>query len=82
MAAADLVAGGPQWSRVLTTNCIDSPWRYAADLADTDFWALVREAYSVSSNLVNLNNGGVSPQPKAVQEAHVRNYQYVNQAPS
>jgi selenocysteine lyase/cysteine desulfurase len=29
-----------------------------------------------------LNNGGVSPQPKPVQEAHIRYYQYANEGPS
>ena len=35
---------------------------------------MVRQAYSVSRTLVNLNNGGVSPQPVVVQEA-VEHYQ-------
>jgi len=50
--------------------------------ADEDFWAWVRESYTVSSTIINLNNGGVSPQPKVVQDAHMRNYQYCNEAPS
>jgi len=49
---------------------------------DEDFWSWVREAYTVSPNIINLNNGGVSPQPKVVQDAHIRNYQYCNEAPS
>ena len=39
-------------------------------------------AYTVSPNLVNLNNGGVSPQPKVVQEAVERYNQLSNEAPS
>ncbi len=50
--------------------------------ADEDFWAWIREAYTVSANIINLNNGGVSPQPKVVQDAHIRNYQLCNEAPS
>jgi selenocysteine lyase/cysteine desulfurase len=42
----------------------------------------VRESYTVSGNIINLNNGGVSPQPKPVQEAHIRYYQYANEGPS
>ncbi len=36
---------------------------------DEDFWRLVQEAYTASPNIINLNNGGVSPQSRSVQEA-------------
>ena len=49
---------------------------------DEDFWGWIREAYTVSPTIINLNNGGVSPQPKVVQDAHIRNYQYCNEGPS
>ena len=49
---------------------------------DEDFWGWVRESYTVSPNIINLNNGGVAPQPKVVQDAHIRYYQYCNEAPS
>jgi selenocysteine lyase/cysteine desulfurase len=49
---------------------------------DEEFWHFIRQQYTVSPNIINLNNGGVSPQPKPVQEAHIRNYQYCNEAPS
>ena len=49
---------------------------------DEDFWGWVREQYTVNPNMINLNNGGVSPQPKPVQDAHIRYYQYCNEAPS
>lgn len=56
----------------------------APDIAATDdeFWAWVREQYAVSPAIVNLNNGGVSPQPKPVQDAHINYYRYCNEAPS
>jgi selenocysteine lyase/cysteine desulfurase len=47
-----------------------------------DFWSWVKTEFTVSPNLLNLNNGGVCPQPRAVQDAHVRFYQYANEAPS
>jgi selenocysteine lyase/cysteine desulfurase len=50
--------------------------------SDDDFWAWVREQYTVNTTMINLNNGGVSPQPKPVQDAHIRFYQYCNEAPS
>lgn len=49
---------------------------------DEDFWGWIREAYTMSPNIINFNNGGVAPQPKVVQDAHIRFYQYSNEAPS
>ncbi len=49
---------------------------------DEDFWHYIRECFSVSQSIINLNNGGVSPQPKVVQEAHIDNYRLCNQGPS
>ena len=58
-------------------------WRSAVPGGDDeDFWGWVRASYTVSPNIVNLNNGGVAPQPKPVQDAHIRYYQYCNEAPS
>jgi len=54
----------------------------AAFAQNEDFWGWIREAYTVSANIINLNNGGVAPQPKVVQDAHIRYYQYANEAPS
>jgi selenocysteine lyase/cysteine desulfurase len=47
-----------------------------------DLWKYVQQAFTVSSNMVNLNNGGVSPQPKLVQDAEQRYLQLSNEAPS
>jgi selenocysteine lyase/cysteine desulfurase len=47
-----------------------------------DFWGWMRQNYTISPNIINLNNGGVSPQPKVVQDAHIRYYQMCNEAPS
>ncbi len=57
--------------------------RTADEIAtDEDFWYFIQQAYTVSPNIINLNNGGVSPQPKVVQEA-VENYNRLsNEAPS
>jgi selenocysteine lyase/cysteine desulfurase len=52
------------------------------DQGGDSFWGMVRNQYSVSPNIINLNNGGVSPQPIPVQEAHIRYYKYANEAPS
>lgn len=37
--------------------------------ADEEFWKSIRQAYTVSATIINLNNGGVSPAPKVVQDA-------------
>ena len=49
---------------------------------DEEFWHLIRQAYTVSPNVMNLNNGGVSPQPRVVQEAVERYNRLSNEAPS
>jgi selenocysteine lyase/cysteine desulfurase len=50
--------------------------------AEDDIWARMAQAYTVSPNLLNLNNGGVSPQPKVVQDAVDRYYHLSNEAPT
>jgi selenocysteine lyase/cysteine desulfurase len=43
---------------------------------------VIQQAYTVNPNMVNLNNGGVSPSPRVVQEAVERFNQLSNEAPS
>lgn len=50
--------------------------------SDEDFWYYIQESYTVSPSLINLNNGGVAPSPKVVQEAMKRYHDYCNEAPS
>lgn len=50
--------------------------------SEDQFWQIIRNEFTVSPNIINLNNGGVSPQPRSVQEAHIRFYRYSNEAPS
>jgi selenocysteine lyase/cysteine desulfurase len=49
---------------------------------DEELWARIAQAYTVSPAILNLNNGGVSPQPKVVQDAMERYTKYSNEAPS
>jgi selenocysteine lyase/cysteine desulfurase len=49
---------------------------------DEELWSRIALAYTVSTNLLNLNNGGVSPQPKVVQDAVDRYYHMSNEAPT
>jgi selenocysteine lyase/cysteine desulfurase len=49
---------------------------------DEELWARMAQAYTVSPNILNLNNGGVSPQPKVVQDAVDRYYHLSNEGPT
>jgi isopenicillin-N epimerase len=49
---------------------------------DEDFWFQVRHAFTVDRNLINLNNGGVSPSPKVVQDTERRYNEIANLGPS
>jgi selenocysteine lyase/cysteine desulfurase len=73
----------PAWSRNLDKALIQAERRPAAELAgDEDFWYYVQQSFTVSPELINLNNGGVSPSPKVVQEAMKRYLDFSNEAPS
>lgn len=49
---------------------------------EDDIWNWVRSQYTTSPSIINLNNGGVSPQPKVVQDALFRLTESANEAPS
>ena len=56
--------------------------RTPQDIAqDESFWFQVQQAFTVDRTLVNLNNGGVCPSPKVVQDALRRYLEFSNQAP-
>ena len=52
------------------------------DGTDEDFWAWVQESFTVSPNIINLNNGGVSPQPRVVQDTFEKYNRLCNEGPS
>src|SRR5436309_15709964 len=49
---------------------------------DEDFWFNVRHAFTVDRNIINLNNGGVSPSPKMVMDTEVRLLEMENMNPT
>src|SRR5207249_9536945 len=56
--------------------------RLPADVArDEDFWFEIQQAFTLDRTLINLNNGGVSPSPRVVQEAMKRYLDLSNEAP-
>lgn len=73
----------PAWSRGL-----DRALQHATDIppdvlaSDEDFWYYIQQSYTVSPSIINLNNGGVAPSPKTVQEAMKRLHDLSNEAPS
>ncbi|MBK7560030.1 MAG: aminotransferase class V-fold PLP-dependent enzyme [Chitinophagaceae bacterium] len=73
----------PAWSRNLESALKNAKGISPEDLAtEEDFWYYIQQSFTVSPSLINLNNGGVSPAPKTVQEAMKRYYDYSNEAPS
>lgn len=50
--------------------------------ADEDFWFRLQQAFTVDRSLVNLNNGGISPSPRVVQDAMRRYLEFANNAPT
>ncbi len=66
---------GAAWLRELAAD----PGGRAEDEA---FWGGVARAFAVDRSLVNLNNGGVSPSPSAVQDAYRRHLDVANSAPA
>lgn len=73
----------PAWSRNLEKVIKDAEGMSPDKLAmEEDFWYYIQQSFTVSPSLINLNNGGVSPAPKTVQDAMKRYYDYSNEAPS
>lgn len=72
----------PLWAGNLLSAVHNAAGVSADALAtDEDFWYAIQQSFTVSPGILNLNNGGVSPAPKMVQEAMKRYYDYCNEAP-
>lgn len=84
-AAGAASVGRLPWNSNALSDLVSAIDQYPlTDLSykDEDFWHLIKQAYTVSANVLNLNNGGVSPQPRVVQEAVERYNRLSNEAPS
>ncbi len=64
-----------EWERLQSLSMEDS-------ITDETFWYQVKNGYTVSPTVINLNNGGVCPQPMVVQQAVERYNRLSNEAPS
>lgn len=49
---------------------------------DEDFWLHIRHAFTIDRNMINLNNGGVSPAPKIVSDTEKRYLDMENMTPT
>lgn len=73
----------PAWSRNLHNALATATDKTPEQLAsDEDFWYLIQQSYTTSSNFINLNNGGVAPSPKTVQDTMKRYFDVSNEGPS
>lgn len=83
LGALSMLYHANAWSKNLDEALHQKRESDAEELAsDEDFWYYVQQAYTTSSGLINLNNGGVSPSPKIVQDAMKRYHDMSNEAPS
>ncbi len=84
--SASVIAGGmleSAWGRNLQSALKNAEGISPLQLAtDDEFWYYVQQAYTISSNFINLNNGGVSPAPKVVADAMKQYYDVCNEGPS
>lgn len=73
----------PVWSRNLHRALETASGKTPEELAsDEDFWSYIQQSYTVSSSILNFNNGGVAPSPKTVQDAMKRYADLSNEGPS
>jgi len=83
LSSAALISSIPSWAKELD-QALQAAQGISADAMATeeDFWYYIQQAFTVSPGIINLNNGGVSPAPRTVQEAMKRYYDLSNEAPS
>ncbi|HKE27281.1 MAG TPA: aminotransferase class V-fold PLP-dependent enzyme [Bryobacteraceae bacterium] len=76
------LAAGTAAAQTLARVIAAAQERHASETAaDEDFWAAVRNEFTIDRLVVNLNNGHVSPSPRTVQEAMRRYLDYSNMGP-
>ncbi|MBK9481243.1 MAG: aminotransferase class V-fold PLP-dependent enzyme [Bacteroidetes bacterium] len=83
LASLSLLFASDTWGKNLQ-NALDNHQQIDAETLATSeyFWHYVQQSYTTSGSIINLNNGGVSPSPKIVQDAMKRYHDMSNEAPS
>jgi len=84
LASSSLIPSLKAFSKEELLTLADyKPEKSALELVtDEDYWWQIQQAYTVSPQIINLNNGGVSPSPMVVQNAVDRYNKLANEAPS
>ncbi len=87
-----LASAGAFGSQSIFAQTQQDNWQRANQLAagvsasdvvtNEDYWQIIQQGYTANGNIINLNNGGVSPQPIVVQEALKRYNDLASQGPS
>ena len=83
-AAATFAAAFQNTAVTQAQAAAQGTWGQPADTIarDEDFWLNIRHAFTVDRNMINLNNGGVSPSPKVVMETEKRYLEISNMGPA
>ncbi|HVN33266.1 MAG TPA: aminotransferase class V-fold PLP-dependent enzyme [Thermoanaerobaculaceae bacterium] len=80
-AAAALAFLHPRRAHAIAEAASRHPGTAEEVARDEGFWSEIQRAFVVDRTVINLNNGGVSPSPAAVQEAQRHYQEYSNAAP-
>ncbi len=81
-AGAALAAFNPDGLPRLLAAARDTAGQSATLLAaDETYWREIQQAFTLDRTIINLNNGGVCPSPRAVHDALKRYLDISNQAP-
>ena len=71
------------WATLLSKVAAHSDTRSPEVIAEDEvFWGEIQRAFTVDRTIINLNNGGVSPSPRVVQDAMARYLALSNEAPA
>jgi selenocysteine lyase/cysteine desulfurase len=82
VGAAALATFNPDGlGRLLAASRAAAGQQPEAIAADETFWREIQQAFTLDRTIVNLNNGGVCPSPRAVHEALKRYLDISNQSP-
>jgi len=79
-AGAAALLFDPGRARAAAAKLAATPGSPEAIAADESAWFDVQQAFTPDRSIVNLNNGGVSPSPRVVQEAMKRHLDLANTA--
>jgi selenocysteine lyase/cysteine desulfurase len=83
LAAPVVACAAPRLERVRAREALARARLVEASEGDDElFWGEIARAFTVDRGIVNLNNGGVSPSPRLVQEAMKRHLDVSNEAPA